>query len=196
MGDAAPDPDWPPPAELGAGEIRLTAFTAGDAPALFAVLDDDAVWEHMAGRPASAEDLVAAMAAAPAAGRHPWVVWRGERIVGTTSFLDVSLSDRRIEIGHTAYERSAWGSEVNPAAKLALMQWAFGAGFTRVQLKTDIRNLRSRSAIAGLGAREEGVLRRYQRRADGSIRDTVMFSVVVEEWPAVRDRLRGRLEPS
>lgn len=189
-------PDWPPPAELAAGGIRLTASAPEDAPALFAALDDDAVWAHVAGRPASAEELALALAAAPAAGRHPWVVWRGERIVGTTSFLDVSLPDRRIEIGHTAYEPPAWGSEVNPAAKLALMQWAFGAGFTRVQMKTDIRNLRSRSAIAGLGAREEGVLRRYQRRADGSIRDTVMFSVVVEEWPAVRDRLRGRLEPS
>ena len=56
----------------------------------------------------------------------------------------------------------------------------------RVQLKTDIRNVRSQQAIARLGARYEGILRRYQRRADGSIRDTVLFSVTAEEWPAVR----------
>lgn len=115
------------------------------------------------------------------------------RAVGTTSYLDVSLADARMEIGFTAYSPSVWGTEVNPECKLLLMGWAFDHGFGRVQLKTDIRNRRSQAAIAKLGAAYEGVLRRYQRRSDGTVRDTVMFSVTAEEWPGVRERLRARL---
>jgi RimJ/RimL family protein N-acetyltransferase len=87
-----------------------------------------------------------------------------------------------------------WGTAVNPETKLLLLEHAFevlGAG--RVQLKTDVRNVRSQQAIARLGARYEGTLRRYQRRSDGTVRDTVLFSVLAEEWPAVRDGLRERL---
>ena len=73
------------------------------------------------------------------------------------------------------------------------MTWAFEHGFGRVQLKTDIRNARSQQAIARLGAQYEGVLRRYQRRQDESVRDTVVFSVTAEDWPAVRDGLLARL---
>lgn len=115
------------------------------------------------------------------------------RAVGTTSYLDVSLADARLEIGFTAYSPSVWGTEVNPECKLLLMGWAFDHGFGRVQLKTDIRNVRSQRAILGLGATFEGSLRRYQRRADGTVRDTAMFSVTAEEWPGVRERLRRRL---
>ena len=91
------------------------------------------------------------------------------------------------------YAPSVWASDVNPACKLLLMEWAFGHGFGRVQLKTDIRNARSQQAIARLGARYEGVLRRYQRRQDGSVRDTVVFSVTAEDWSLVRSGLVSRL---
>ena len=113
-------------------------------------------------------------------------------VVGTTSFLDVSLPDARLEIGSTAYAPSVWATAVNPEAKLLLMSWSFDHGFGRVQIKSDIRNRRSQRAILGTGATYEGVLRRYQRRSDGTVRDTAMFSVTAEEWPAVRDRLRAR----
>ena len=73
------------------------------------------------------------------------------------------------------------------------MEWAFTHGFGRVQFKTDIRNERSQAAISRLGATREGVLRRYQRRQDSTMRDTVMFSVLREEWPAVQDGLLARL---
>lgn len=105
----------------------------------------------------------------------------------------MSLADARLEIGSTAYSPAVWATEVNPACKLLLMTWAFDHGFGRVQLKTDIRNRRSQAAIAKLGATYEGVLRRYQRRQDGTVRDTVMYAVTAEEWPRVRDRLRARL---
>lgn len=173
--------------------MTLTQFVPVDAPEVFAALDHDACWAHVAGRPKSPEECGATLARAPESGRWPWVVRVDGVVVGTTSFLDVSLGDARLEIGSTAYSPAVWGTDVNPACKLLLMEWAFDHGFGRVQLKTDIRNLRSQRAIERLGAEYEGVLRRYQRRADATVRDTVMFSVIAEEWPAVRRRLRDRL---
>ena len=113
-------------------------------------------------------------------------------VIGTSSYLDVSVIDARLEIGSTAYDRRVWGTAVNPEAKLLLLSHAFdvlGAG--RVQLKTDVRNQRSQRAIARLGARYEATLRRYQRRSDDTVRDTVLFSILAEEWPAVRAGLEG-----
>ncbi len=195
---AWPQAQWPPPhelerKELGDKRVTLTQFVPDDGPELFAALDHDACWEHVAGRPATAQEYAATLAQAPAVGRWPWVVRLGGSVVGTTSYLDVNLPDARLEIGSTAYSPDVWASSVNPACKLLLMSWAFGHGFGRVQLKTDIRNLRSQRAIAKVGATYEGVLRRYQRRSDGTIRDTVMFSVTAEEWPSVRERLTQRL---
>ena len=191
-----PEAQWPPPHELSGGGVALAQFVPSDAPEMFAALDHDACWEHVAGRPATPEECGATLARAPESGRWPWVVRVDGVVVGTTSFLDVSLGDARLEVGSTAYSPQVWGTDVNPACKLLLMEWAFDHGFGRVQLKTDIRNLRSQRAIERLGAEYEGVLRRYQRRGDATVRDTVMFSVIAEEWPAVRQRLRDRLASS
>jgi len=186
---------WPLPEGLVLrGEhVTLSRSVPEDAYELFGALDDDAVWAHVAGRPAHADELGRTLADAPGTGRYPWTVRHGTRIVGTTSYLDVSARDARVEIGSTTYARSVWGTPVNPECKLLLMGWAFDHGFGRVQLKTDVRNVRSQQAIARLGAQYEGVLRRYQRRTDGTVRDTVMFSVTAEEWPVVRAGLQARL---
>jgi RimJ/RimL family protein N-acetyltransferase len=194
----APWPEvlWPVPAdtELERGEISLTLARQQDTAELFLALDDDRVWTHVRGRPASADDLAAGLGNAMAAGRWPWIVRERGHVVGTTSYLEVSPVDARIEIGFTLYSPDVWGGDVNPTCKLLLMQWAFEvASFGRVQLKTDIRNARSQGAIARLGARPEGVLRRYQRRQDLSVRDTVVYSVIAEEWPDVKKGLIERL---
>lgn len=173
--------------------MTLTQFVPDDAADLYAALDHDACWEHVAGRPASVDQYAETLSQASTVGRWPWVVRLDGAVVGTTSYLDVSLPDARLEIGWTAYTPSVWATAVNPECKLLLMGWAFDHGFGRVQLKTDIRNLRSQRAIAKLGATYEGVLRRYQRRADGTMRDTVFFSVTAEEWPKVREDLTRRL---
>jgi N-acetyltransferase len=86
-----------------------------------------------------------------------------------------------------------WGTAVNPEAKLLMLEVAFDSGFGRVKLQADARNARSRAAIAKLGATFEGIVRRDQRRADGTWRDTAVFSILADEWPAVRDGLRARL---
>jgi len=193
---AWPDVVWPLPVGtvLERGDIELRLAEPGDADELFEALDDDAVWTHVRGRPADAAAMRTSLEAAPAVGRWPWIVRRDGRVVGTTSFLEVSPVDARIEIGFTLYARLVWATAVNPTCKLLLMQWAFEAGqFGRVQLKTDIRNGRSQAAIERLGAQYEGVLRRYQRRQDGSVRDTVLYSVTAEEWPTVKAGLVARL---
>ena len=187
---------WPidPATALARGGLTLSLAGERDAPELFAALDHDACWEHVRGRPADIGALAATIAAAPAAGRWPWIVRLDGAVVGTTSFLDVSPVDARLEIGFTCYAPHAWGTAVNPTCKLLLMGWAFdAAGFGRVQMKTDVRNARSQRAIAGLGAMCEGTLRRYQRRQDDTVRDTVMFSVIAEDWPVVKAGLENRL---
>jgi RimJ/RimL family protein N-acetyltransferase len=197
---------WPPPTDvtLVGDVVTLSqADSEHDAAELFAALDDDAVWQHLKGRPSDPAGWTAILTSSFVDGRLPWVVRMTEdhtgvaagTVVGTTSYLDISTVDARLEIGSTSYSRSVWASGVNPDAKLQLLTYAFEVlGCGRVQLKTDIRNARSQQAIARLGAQYEGVLRRYQRRTDGTVRDSVLFSIVVEEWPVVRDRLRRRVE--
>jgi RimJ/RimL family protein N-acetyltransferase len=190
---------WPMPADtvLAGSNVTLTLAQESDAAELFAVLNHDSVWTHVRGRPNTAGELAATLGAANEGGRWPWVVRQSGAVVGTTSYLEVSPVDARLEIGFTLYTPAVWGTAVNPECKLLLMTWAFEvSGMGRVQLKTDSRNVRSQEAIARLGATEEGVLRQYQRRQDDSVRDTVMFSVVADEWPAVKAGLLERLENS
>ncbi|MER6390213.1 GNAT family protein [Streptomyces sp. NPDC059382] len=116
------------------------------------------------------------------------------KAIGWTTFMDVDVAHERLEIGWTWYGRAHWRSAVNTETKLLLMTHAFEElGMGRVQLKTDHMNLRSQAAIARLGARREGVLRRHRRRPDGTWRDTVYFSLLAEEWPDAKSRLGARL---
>mgnify|MGYP000980431446 CR=1 FL=1 len=120
------------------------------------------------------------------------VVLDGE-CVGMTSFITPDAVNKSVEIGGTYYHPRVRGGPVNPECKYLLMRSAFDAGAVRVELKTDARNARSRAAILKLGAKEEGILRRHIRMPDGHIRDTVYFSVLDHEWPAVRAGLEARL---
>jgi RimJ/RimL family protein N-acetyltransferase len=189
--------------------VRLDPMTPTDAPALFAALDDPRVYAAgfgggPAGRPRAVIDMQASVDAAIADGRRAAVyVVRSlldgpsgpaGTVLGTSSLGDVSLPDERVHLGWTAYSPAVWGSAVNPECKLLLLGHAFDdCGFGRVKIQTDLINTRSQAAIARLGAVREGVLRRHQRRADGSFRDTVVFSILSDEWPAVRAGLRARL---
>lgn len=205
LDDPWPAMAWPPPPGecLRGHVVELTPVQpARDGAALFAALDHDSVWRHLGGRPGEVESHVRALAGAVAQGRFAWLVRLARplaglpagTVVGTSSYLEVSAGDARLEVGSTAYTPAVWGGQVNPDTKLLLLGYAFetlGAG--RVQLKTDVRNVRSQQAIARLGATYEGTLRRYQRRADETVRDTVLFSVLAQEWPVVRAGLRGRV---
>ena len=114
--------------------------------------------------------------------------------VGTTSFYEISPQWRSIAIGHTWVARRHWRTQVNTESKLLMLTRAFeGLGAERVVWHTDILNVRSQEAIERLGAHLEGVLRHHRIRLDGSWRDTVQFSMLAAEWPAVRNRLTARL---
>jgi RimJ/RimL family protein N-acetyltransferase len=116
--------------------------------------------------------------------------------VGMTRYLNIEEPHRKLEIGATWYEPSTWGGPVNPECKLLLMRHAFETlGFHRVEYKTDARNARSRAAILKLGAVQEGILRKHMILADGYVRDSVYFSVLDTEWPAVKAGLEKRLGP-
>lgn len=125
-----------------------------------------------------------------------WTVFVREtgEAVGMTGYLDIRPPHRGLEIGRTWIARSQQGTRVNPESKLLLMRHAFeDLDVVRVQFKTDLNNLHSQRAIEKLGATREGVLRRYQMRSNGTMRDTVMYSILAEEWPQVKARLEERL---
>ncbi len=115
------------------------------------------------------------------------------RLVGRSCYLNLRLKDRGLEIGATFLRPEARGGAVNPEAKLLMLAHAFDAGALRVELRTDLLNLRSQAAIAKLGAVREGVLRRHVVTWTGRVRDTVVFSITDEDWPSVRARLERRL---
>jgi RimJ/RimL family protein N-acetyltransferase len=123
----------------------------------------------------------------------PHAVFANDRIVGQSCYLNPRPRDAGVEIGATWYMKEAQGGFVNPSAKLLLLGHAFACGAERVELKTDALNARSRAAMLKMGATFEGIHRRHMRRADGSLRDTAWFSVLREEWPAVKAGLEARL---
>lgn len=114
-------------------------------------------------------------------------------IIGTSTILDLNPAAESAHIGYTAYAPEVWGSSVNPACKLLLLGHLFDHGYGRVKLQADVRNARSRAGIEKLGAQFEGVARRDAQRADGSWRDAAVYSITVDEWPAVRAGLEQRL---
>lgn len=115
------------------------------------------------------------------------------RLVGTSTLGDFEPDKERAHIGWTAYDPRVWSTAVNPEAKLLMLGLAFDSGFGRVKIQADSANERSRAAIAKLGAQFEGIVRRDQRRADGSWRDAAVYSILVDEWPEVRAGLEARL---
>jgi N-acetyltransferase len=126
----------------------------------------------------------------------PWAVRELEsgKVVGATRYHDISAEVDRVEIGYTWYSQSRQRTHLNTTCKLMLLTHAFDdLGCIVVGLRTDNFNFRSQRAIEALGAKKDGVIRHHQPRRDGSARDTVMYSILVHEWPDVRRHLELRL---
>ncbi len=116
-------------------------------------------------------------------------------VVGSTRYFNVDVANRRLEIGHTWYARRAQRTPLNTECKLLLLTHAFEKlGCIAVEFRTHWFNQASRAAIARLGAKQDGVLRNHQMGADGAKRDTVVFSIIDSEWPAVKKHLAFQLE--
>ena len=119
------------------------------------------------------------------------------RVLGTSSYHDILPAVRRVEIGYTWYGQSHWRSHVNTTCKYLLLRHAFETlSCQTVGWRTDIINTRSQAAIERLGAKKDGILRGLQTRRDGSLRDTVFYSMTRSEWPAAKTRLQQRLRIS
>jgi RimJ/RimL family protein N-acetyltransferase len=126
----------------------------------------------------------------------PWAVrdLKNNTIVGTTRYHDIVPAIDRVEIGYTWYAQSCQRTNVNTTCKLLLLEHAFDVlGCAVVGLRTDNFNFRSQRAIEGIGAKKDGVLRHHQARRDGTVRDSVMYSILKSEWRDVRRHLELRL---
>ena len=156
------------------------------------------LWFTSVAEPAKMQDYVkAALAMRDEQGAMPFVarLAAGGDIVGTTRFFNVDAKNRRLEIGHTWYAKRVQRTGFNTECKLLLLTHAFEAlSCIAVEFRTHWFNFASRAAIARLGAKQDGVLRNHQLMPDGSRRDTVVFSVLDSEWPAVKAHIRFLLE--
>jgi len=199
MSAAAPLP-WPPrPTVLEGEHLRLEPMQPDHAGGLVEAIADGALeqlWYTIVPSPASIDAWIASALAQQAAGLAlPFVVRRQRdgRIVGSTRYMNIELAQRRLEIGTTFYAASVQRSALNTECKRLLLGHAFEAlGCLAVEFRTHWFNQRSREAIARLGAKQDGILRNHQRLPDGSLRDTVVFSIIDSEWPAVKRHLGFR----
>jgi RimJ/RimL family protein N-acetyltransferase len=142
------------------------------------------------------EYIATALAGQEAGHMLPWAVRElaSSTIIGSTRYHDIVAPIDRLEIGYTWYARSWQRSHVNTSCKLLLLAHAFDTlGCKMVGLRTDNFNFRSQRAIEALGAKKDGVLRHHQARRDGTVRDSVMYSILLSEWPDVRRHLELRL---
>jgi RimJ/RimL family protein N-acetyltransferase len=190
----------PAPISLDLHGVRLEPLTPAHANALATAAHDGALWElgfTSVPRPEEAPQYVADALRGQADGTMlPWVVRdvASGAVIGSTRYHDIVPAIDRVEIGYTWYGARWQRTHVNTTCKLLLMTHAFDTlGCAVVGLRTDLANTRSQQAIERLGARRDGVLRHHQARRDGSARDSVMYSILAAEWPAVRARLEQRL---
>ena len=187
---------WVEPVTLTGDHVILEPAADRHLPDLLAASADPDVWTWLPWRRPTSEDELAALLADERRSAYPFAQLEaaGGRAVGITTYRDVDERHRTLEIGGTWIGRPWWRTAINTEAKLLFLGHAFDTlGANRVAIKTDIRNERSQAAIERLGAVREGVVRHQYIRPDGTLRDTVLYSVIPDEWPAMRAHLRARL---
>ncbi|MEO8848478.1 MAG: GNAT family protein [Casimicrobiaceae bacterium] len=189
------------PVTLRGTHATLVPLEAKHADALARAAADgslNALWYTSVADPARMVEWVAsALTMRENLGAMPFVAIHNASgdVVGSTRYFNVDVDNRRLEIGHTWYARRVQRTAFNTECKLLLLAHAFDTlGCIAVELRTHWFNFASRAAIARLGARQDGVLRNHQVAADGSKRDTVVFSIIDNEWPAVQRHLRFQLQ--
>ena len=188
------------PVTLAGDVVTLEPLRRGHVSALAAAAADGRLWElwytGVPTREGMAADVDDRLAQQDAGRMLPFVVRRNDTgaVVGATTYCNVDAETPRLEIGYTWTAASAQRTGVNTESKLLLLGHAFEVlGCLAVEFRTHWHNTQSRTAIAALGAKQDGVLRNHRRQPDGSLRDTVVFSITAPEWPAVRSDLRRRL---
>lgn len=188
------------PVTLEGHGVRLEPLSPDHERALAAAVEDGKLWElwyTAVPEPAKVGAYLATALEGQRAGHMlPWAVRElgTGTIAGTTRYHDIVAQIDRVEIGHTWYAARWQRTHVNTACKLLLLSHAFETlGCKVVGLRTDRFNFASQRAIERLGAHRDGVIRHHQARRDGSVRDSVMYSIIAAEWPDVKTNLTMRL---
>jgi N-acetyltransferase len=191
----------PKPATLEGHGVRLEPLSREHAAGLAEAAKDGRLWELFFTSVPEVEQVHAYISGALAGQEKgemlPWTVRdvKSGAIVGSTRYHDIIAAADRVEIGYTWYAKRVQRSHVNTACKLLLFGYAFEKlGCKVVGLRTDNFNFVSQRAIEALGAKKDGVIRHHWPRRDGTIRDTVMYSVLATEWPDVKRHLELRLK--
>jgi RimJ/RimL family protein N-acetyltransferase len=189
------------PVRLTGDVVTLEPLGPEHHDGLVAAASDGRLWEYwytsVPSPDGMAADIESRLAMQAAGTMLPFVVRRlaDGVVVGETTYCNAEPDVPRVEIGYTWTARSAQRTGVNAESKLLLLTYAFDElGCLAVEFRTHWHNHQSRTAIARLGAKQDGVLRNHRRMPDGSLRDTVVFSILDTEWPAVRSGLRHRLD--
>jgi len=188
------------PVTLEGHGVRLEPLAREHHDGLVAATNDGELWKlwfTSVPEPEQAHAYISAALAGQKAGHMlPWAVrdLAHDAIVGSTRYHDIVAEIDRVEIGYTWYARRCQKTHINTACKLLLLGHAFDSlRCAVVGFRTDNFNFASQQAIAALGAKRDAVIRHHQARRDGSVRDTVMFSILAAEWPDVKRHLELRL---
>ncbi len=188
------------PVTLSTDRLVLRPLSLDDVPALGVAASDGNQWEKKTTtvpRPEGFEDYVRKALGLQAAGLalpFATVVRDGNRVVGSTRYMNIDAANHRVEIGTTWIAKSWQRTFVNTHAKFLMLRHAFEVlGCNAVEIRTHSQNDQSRAAIERLGAKLDGILRRHMIMPDGHVRDTAVYSILQEEWPEVKARLEQRL---
>ena len=191
---------WLTPVHLGGTHVALAPLAPEHHDGLVAAVRDGELWRlwytAIPAPDAMRAEIERRLGLQAGGTMLPFTVFDAAgRIVGMTSYMDADAVHRRVEIGSTWTARSAQRGPLNTECKLLLLAHAFDTlGCIAVELRTHVLNQQSRRAIERLGARLDGILRNHRRMADGTLRDTCVYSVIDSEWPTLRTHLRWQLD--
>lgn len=190
---------WLEPVILRAGEVSLVPLATTHHDELVEAAGDGELWKlwyTSVPSPAGMQQEIARRLGLQARGEMlPFAVLAGGKAVGMTTYMNVDQVHRRVEIGSTWYRAGVQRTGLNTRCKLMLLGHAFEAlDCVAVELRTHVMNTQSRRAIERLGAKLDGILRNHMRLANGTLRDTCVYSILPTEWPAVKANLTWQLE--
>lgn len=183
-------------------KVKIVPMEKKHVQGLYEIAVEQDVWNHLPKNVQTINDMQSfvekALEGKESKKEFPFVVLsHNEQIIGSTRFLNISNTNKSLEIGWTWYSPSVWGTNTNTECKYLLLKHCFETmNLIRIQFKTDEQNIRSQKAIEKLGAVKEGILRNHMVRANGTYRNSVYYSIIDSEWRAVKTRLEDILEYS
>lgn len=188
--------------ELVGEKVRIVPMERHHIQGLYEAGNSKSIWYHLPKTIYTVDDMKSLVEEAlykkETGNELPFVVLESNNnIIGSTRFLDISNTNKSLEIGWTWYNPSVWGTHINTECKYLLLKYCFETlKFIRVQIKTDNLNVRSQKAIEKIGGVKEGILRNHMIRKDGTYRNSVVYSVIESDWVSVKNKLENIMKSS